>query len=277
VQARNAVDLNLLALKQLLEMDPGADFAIERPEVLIPADAAPELFALQTVYEVALDNQPQIAAGKLRQQSAELGVKIARSVGMPTLSAFANLNTNWSSLGRTVDGFQTVFIPVQAMLPDGSALVFELSQTVPNLVDQPYTNQLTRNFGQGVGLALNVPIYNASRASIASQQAELGVRNTQVSNDLLKQQLKADVQRAIADARASKEAYLAAQRSLDAATLSLSNAERRFALGAVNVLELNASKTNFDTAEIELIRSKYQYLFSIKVVDFYLGRQLSLN
>src|SRR5690606_21216788 len=100
----------------------------------------PDLFALESVYEVALNNQPQIAAGKLRQQSAELGVNIARSVGMPTLSAFANLNTNWSSLGRTVDGFQTIFIPVQAMLPDGSSLMFELSQSAPILVDQPYTN-----------------------------------------------------------------------------------------------------------------------------------------
>lgn len=277
VQAKNGVELSLLSLKQLLEMDPGADFAIERPRVLIPQDADPDIYNLDAVYDVALGNQPQIEAGKLRLQSAELGIDIARTVGMPTLSLFANLNTNWSSLGRSVDGFETVFIPVQVMLPDGSSAVFELGQSSPIFVDQPYMNQLTRNFGQTVGLSLNVPIYNASRSSIARQQADLGVRNRQVTNDLQKQQLKSDVQRAIADARASKEAYLAAQRSFDAAELSLQNAERRFELGSINVLELNTSKTNYDTAEIELIRSKYQYLFGLKVVDFYLGRQLRLD
>lgn len=277
VQARNAVELNYLTLRQLLELAPDAPFEIERPRIDIPADADPYAYSALGVYEMALGNQPQIQAGDLRQEAAETGIDLAKGNGYPTLSVFANLTSNWSSLGVRQDGFSTVFFPVEVRLPDGTTTTFELGQEIPNLVDDPYFDQLSENFGQSFGLNLRIPIYNASRTSIATQRAQVNALTVKTANDLQKQQLLSAIQQAVASAQASKQSYDAALNARDAASLAYDAAQKRFDLGAMNTFDYTSAKNRLDLAEITLTQAKFQYIFSLKVVDFYLGRPLNLD
>ncbi|HQU58297.1 MAG TPA: TolC family protein, partial [Saprospiraceae bacterium] len=111
----------------------------------------------------------------------------------------------------------------------------------------------------------------------AVERARLNVLNTQVTNRQQRQQLKTDVQRAIADARAARETLQASQRTADASQAAFENAEKRFKLGAINSLEYTTARNNLDRALVDVIRAKYQYLFNLKVVDFYLGRPIILD
>ncbi|MEO0776248.1 MAG: TolC family protein, partial [Bacteroidota bacterium] len=81
----------------------------------------------------------------------------------------------------------------------------------------------------------------------------------------------------IADARAAKKALDAAQKSVDALQLSYENTEKRFKVGAVNTFEFTTAKNNLDQAQINLIVAKYDYLFRLKVVDFYEGKKITLD
>lgn len=243
IEADNLVNINYLTLKQLLELDPNIDLRIVRPEVIVPA-ANPEAFTLTDVYNTALSSQPQIEAGEMRIRSAELGERLAYGQSFPTLSLFAGLSSNYSSLAASF-----------------------LS----------YSEQIEQNFGQYAQLNLSIPIYSNHRNKVGLDRARLNSLNVEVQNKQAKNLLKTNVQRAIADARAAKESYAAAQRSEEAADAAYLNAQRSFNLGAINGLEFTTASNNLNQAKVSLIQAKYQYLFNLKVVDFYMGKTIQIN
>jgi len=283
IEAQNLVDINYLSLKQLLVLDPNTEIKIDRPEVVIPADANPEALVVNEVYNTALATQPNIRANALRAQSAQIDESLARAGALPSLSLFGGLNTNYSTVSRdflnpNLDNAQTVLqtgVPVQ--INGFDALLAQYSVEGITFPKKSYGDQLNENFGQSVGVSLRVPIYNNHRNSIAMERARVGLLNTEVTNRQAEQTLKANVQRAIADARSAKLSYAASQRSVEAAQAAYDNAQKRFDLGAINSLEFTNARNLLDQAEVNLIQAKYQYVFNLKVVDFYLGKPISLN
>lgn len=276
IDAQNLVSISYLSLKQLMEIDPNTNFQIDRPEIGIPTDATPEGLTLEQVYNAALGAQPQIKASELRIQSADIGVQLAKAGALPTLSLSGNLSTSYSTRGQRITGYETQLIP-QTVYVNGSPLNFEYETEIPQVADNPFTKQIKENFGQSVGLNLSIPLYNNGRNSVATERARLSVLNAEVSDRQVRQQLKTDVQTAIANAIASKQSYEASQRSLNAAQVAYDNAQKRFNLGAINTLLLTTASNNLEQAKVNLTRAKYQYIFNLKVVDFYLGKDIKLN
>lgn len=277
IEAENAVTIGYLNLKQLMQLDPQEDLKIVRPEFIgLPDNANPQAVGLEELYNAALQTQPQIQAADLRIESAQLSEEIAKSGFLPTLSLFANLNSNFSSAFRSPI-FETRRVP-ETVFIDGSPVTIEFESEVPVDDEQiAYSKQIDQNFGQVVGLNLSVPIYSRHTNRINKERARLSKLNAEVGSSQQRQLLEADVQRAIADTRASFNSFKAAQRSVEAADTAFENAQKRFDLGAINTLEFATARTTLDQARIELIRSKYQYLFNLKTIDFYLGKALELN
>jgi outer membrane protein len=277
IEAQNAVEIGYLNLKQLMEVDPNEEVKIVHPQSIeVPESKDPSDWNLGEVYTVALQTQPEIRAADLRLESSQINERIAKAGYLPTLSLFASLNTNFSSVAQSpifgvVRSEQTVFV-------NGDPLIFEFENEVPvDFENVTFSDQLNENFGQTVGISLNVPIYSNHSNKIETERARLSVLNQQVTNSQQRQQLKANVQRAITDARASKENLNAARRSVEAAQMAFDNAEKRFTLGAINTLEYNTARNNLDQARVDLTRAKFQHIFNIKTVDFYLGRKITLD
>ncbi|MEQ8706515.1 MAG: TolC family protein [Phaeodactylibacter sp.] len=277
IEAENAVNIGYLNLKQLMQLGPQEDLKIVRPEFIdLPANANPQAVGLEEVYTAALQTQPQIQAADLRIESAQLSEEIAKSGFLPTLTLFASLNSNFSSAFRSPI-FETRRVP-QTVFIDGSPVTIEFESEVPVDNEQiAYTDQIDQNFGQVVGVNLNVPIYSRHTNRINQERARLSKLNAEVGRTQQRQLLEADVQRALADTRASFNSYKAAQRSVEAAETAFENAQKRFDLGAINTLEFATARNTLDQARIELIRSKYQYLFNLKTIDFYMGKALELD
>lgn len=276
IDAKNLVELNYLNIKQLMMLDANADFKIERPTITIPVDANPEALTVEDVFATALGTQPQVKSAGLRVQSAQVGVQLARAGYMPTLTAFGSLRTNYSTLAQSINGFTTQRIS-QTVFIDDNPVVIGQDVSIPNLQKTGFGDQFNENFGQSLGLSLSIPIYSNHRNAISTERARLGVINAEVSDRQVRQQLKTDIQGAVANARSSKLSYEAAQRSVNAAQIAYDNAQRRFDLGAVNTLQLMTAGNNLDLAKVNLTRAKYQYLFNLKVVDFYLGKEIKIQ
>lgn len=281
VEAQNQVAVNYLVLKQLLELDPALDMVIADPEIELPENPEPILLTLEEVYTTALGTQPQIEAGDLRMRSALLQEKIARAGMLPRLVLQGNFNTYYSD--RLLD-FSS---PINPRLVFGDPIIVRVDGD-PRSVEFPTTvndgfpgisfgDQLRENFGQSIGLGLSIPIYNNHMNRVNIERAKVNALNTELNNKQVKQQLKANVQRAIADARAALQSYQASLRSVQAAQAAFDNAQKRFNLGAINTLEFTTAANNLDQAKVNLIQAKYQYLFNRKVVDFYMGRELTLD
>lgn len=276
VEVRNAVRSAYLGLRQLMELPPDEDLVIARPEITVPEVIDQATLSFPAVYASALSTQPQIKSGDLRLQAASEGITLARSGMLPTLSIGGNLNTAFSSVARQVDGFQTIR-QSQTVFIDGQPIVFETDVLSPIFMDIPYFNQLNNNFGQSIGLTLSVPIYNNHRNNIAVERARLGVLNQELQNRQQRQLLQTVVQQAINDAMAAREAWMAGNKAVEAAQAAFDNAQKRFDLGAINALQYSTARITLDSAQVDLIRAKYQYLFNLKNVEFYLGKPMQLN
>ncbi len=276
IQSQNLIDITFLNLKELMQIDPTTEMQLEKPQYSIPADANPEGLTFIEVYNTALNSQPQIVANELRQESAEIGVDIARGALMPTLNLFGGLNTSWSSAGKIQTGsFIDTFY--QTVIFENITEEVGFPSENPIIGDNPYFDQLDQNFGQNFGLNLSIPIYNNGRNKINVERAQVNILSAKLQSDLTKQQLKNDVQQAIANARAGRLSLAAAERSQQAAQVAYENADKRFRLGAINNLQLITARNTLDIAETELISAKYDYLFRLKIIDFYLGRELKLD
>lgn len=279
VTASNNVEIGLLNLKNLLELSPETAFKIEKPTLVIPSDANPDAFMFRAVYNQALGNQPQIKAAEYRIKSAEMGVKVAEANLLPILSISGSLGSNYSStiLDRTKGTKVITETPLSAKI-NGIPATIAFPQ--PEIKDSPkksYGSQLGDNFGQGIGLNLSIPIFEGFRNQIGIQRQKLTVESQMLALDREKQTLKSDVQNAIASAKAAKKQFEAAQKSYDAQKNAYEAVDKRIQIGNANSFELTLAKNNMDTAQGDLTVAKYDYLFRLKIVEFYEGKKLSLK
>jgi len=222
------------------------------------------------VYEKALANQPQIAADQFRLKSAEKSIAIAKSAFLPSVSLFGTLSTNFSTEGKQLQSVETIQTSQNGFI-NGAPVLLELEQNVPQLMDAPYKTQLQDNFGQGLGVNINIPIYSKGKNKISVEKAKINLLKTRAIAHQNKQQLKMEVLKAYTDMQSAWQAYLAAEKSLDAAQRAFQDVSERFELGMASAYELNNARNNEAIAQFDLSQSKFQYLFFKKVVEFYKG------
>ncbi|MBU6339920.1 MAG: TolC family protein [Bacteroidetes bacterium] len=277
IVAHNNVEMAYLSLKQLLQLEPDFVLEIQKPEVRIPADVNPDLFDLKAIYEEAIGRQPSVVSAEFRIKSAEEGVKIAKAAYMPSISAFASLSSNFSTQYKdyVYTGNYKQRTTIVGIGGNDVPVVFYDPEVQVRSIN--YLNQMDRNFGQNVGISLNVPIYQNGRTHLSVERARLNILNAQLTSNQAKQTLKNDIQTAIANVRSAKRQMDAASKSVDANRIAFTNAEKRYALGANSALDFFTAKTNLAISENDLIVAKYDYLFRLKILDFYQGKTLAID
>ncbi len=111
---------------------------------------------------------------------------------------------------------------------------------------------------------------NVARAKISHADAQLQLE--QSKNDLNK-----ILQQAEADARAAYKKYYSADKKVFASGESFNYAEQKLNVGMINTVDYNEVKKELTKAEAELLQAKYDYIFKIKILDYYLGKPLTLK
>ena len=278
VRYQNDRIINLLGLKQLMLIDPEYPLEIEKPDVSIEGMEAFENYSLSSVYDAALKSQPQIRAQEMRIQSAQVGESIARANMIPRLSLGGSIGTNYSDLDQRALGFETIRVATPGIFINGEEALFEVEEDFPTgLETTPLFNQFDNNVGYGVQMSLSIPLYNNYSSKAGVERAKLTTVQQQLNEEQIRQTLKTDIQNALAAARAARESLNASDRAHEAADIAYQNANRRFALGTINNYDLISARNRLDAAQVNRTIAKYDYLFRAKVIEYYLGRGLSLD
>ena len=276
VTTQNDIDIAFLSLKQLLQLDDSFEMTVEAPDLPVPTEYDTEAASTPDIYKKALDWQPSIKAGELRRQNAEIGVAMSRADMIPSLGVGGSVGSNWSSSARTFSQSGTR-LEMQEFLVNGEPFNVEFESPVFQESKINYPNQINQNLGFGFGLRLNIPIYNQGRSKGNLDLAKLEVVRSDIANEQVKNQLKTDVQRAVADTKAAKKNYEAALRTAEARRAAYQDTEKRFTLGVANSFEFITAQNDRDQAEVNLIIAKYDYIFKSKVLDYYQGKRITLN
>ena len=280
ITAQGNVTRAILLLKALLNVDPGAPFEIETPAVEgIPVEPLSELQP-ESVYQLALKNLPQQRVNNLRLQSAEKYVAAARGAMYPSVSLGASLQTNYSNLknngellGTSIGGFN----PIGVVKPSGDTVLAPI--LVPNyrFYASPFGTQISDNFSNGIGVNISVPLFNGLLARTSYKRAKLNVVTYELQRDQDNLTLKQDIYTAYTDAITAFEKFNASKKSVQTAQKASDFAQKRYDIGLLNTIDLITNQSNLFRAKIDVVSAQFDYVFRLKVLEFYKGQGLRLQ
>jgi outer membrane protein len=269
---------SLLLLKSLLNLDAGAAFDIVTPPIdKVPVDPIADLQP-EAVYELAIKNRPQQKLNNFRLLAAQKFADAARGALYPTISAGASFGTNYSNLKNN----QRII----SATPKNDTIAFVAGSNTPvyfpgfdtryNFYASPYGTQLSNNFNNGVGISISVPIFNGNSAKINWQKQKLNVKNMTLQQELDNQTLKQDIYKAYTDAMTALQKFNASTKAVETADKAYDFSQKRYNAELLNTIDLIISQNNLFRARIEKLSAQYDYVFKMKVLEFYKGQGLKL-
>ncbi len=279
VTAQNTRQLNLLQLKALLYLDPAAPFDIDAPPVeSIPVESFAELQP-DLVYRMAVQIQPQLIANDLKLKAADKNIAAARGSMYPTISAFGSVQSSFSSANKIPYGTPVVtFNPGASYINVNGSSYFINSPSVKynsfNTVG--FFNQFGDNFRQSIGLSLQIPILNGRQARSSWDRAKLDRENIALQTIADSLALKQNIYQAYVGAVSAFQTYQSRQKAVDASQYAYDLGKKRFDIGLLPTFDLLILSTNLQRAKIDVASSQYDYVFRMKVLEFYKGRGIKL-
>jgi len=280
ISAENALLLSKLMLYQMLQLDtPFEEFNILVPEVDLTA-AAMSGYQREELLESAVEKQPSVQLATSNVSSANYGVKLAQSARVPSLAFSAQLNSNYVlGLPYFTEYYTlTTYTLVENPLT-GSVDQVPQEINVPNPNSQTaytVTNQLLDNRNQFLGVGVQIPLFNGGQTHSAVQRAKIQLDNALIDQTQAELNVRQTIERAYLDAKGALAIYEASKISAEASAEALENAEVNFETGTISAFDFSLSKNQFLAAKSREIQSKFDYLFKVKVLEFYLFNQITL-
>ncbi|APQ19000.1 TolC family protein [Maribacter hydrothermalis] len=239
IAAKNDYELNIIDLKQLLELSPLEDLQIEsvdENEDLINLELNKEI-----IYTNALAYLPEVEASQTNILINEKELDIAKGGYLPTLSLTGSLGSGYTSIS-----------------------------------DNTFYDQLDVNFNQRLGLSLNIPIFNRNKTKSAVQIATFNIEKAALQKQTVEKEVIKKVETAYQYALSSQEQLVAAETSQSAAEQSYDLAQKRYELGDLSTTDLVVSQNTFTNAQQNYIQSKYLNILYHQLLQFYQGNDIKL-
>jgi outer membrane protein len=269
--AENNYQLAVLGLTQLMNLDSVANFKITTPNVEVNSD---QLLSnnIQGIYQTAIGNQPSIKSGNYAILSAEKNLASAKGGASPRLSLSVSFGTGTSGLAKDILGARITGFQVSGFTNKGDSVFSPLSEFDTRTT--PFADQFKNNGNQSLGFTLTIPLFNALRTHTAVKNARISAVSAKLNQDLTKQNLYKNIVQAYANAKAALEKYKASLLSVEASQQSFNYSQQKFDSGAIGAFDYNTTKNRLLNSESNLLQAKYDYIFKLKVLDFYQGKPL---
>ena len=235
----NNLDLALLNLSQLLQV-PYVGFDVAGIDVGTPSA---NLFYKNSnyVYDKSVERLPEIERAKLDIENAAINIELAKGSYLPTVSVFGNMGSGFSHR------FNEIF------------------------TNDYFFKQLNDNLGYSIGVSLNVPIFNRFQTKNRVAQSEIRKKVSETRLESEKLNLKQTIEQSFLDVKTALKTFEASKISLEAQEEAFKNAQESFNFGAMTQFDFDQVRTRLVNAEAALIRSKYDYVFKTKVLQFFAG------
>ncbi len=235
VNTENALLISKIALCQTLLLDDYANFDISDEVIDLPLSNITNE-SQDAILEKAKESVKDVKIAIANVDVAKKDVALSRSSYLPTLTGFLGYNTRWAE--------STPF---------------------------SFIDQLTLFDGTAVGLQLSVPILNGFATRGRVQRAKINQERSEFQLKQAELDLERNVYQAYNDVINAKKSYEAAQKTLEARKQSFNFSKERYEVGLMNSFDFAQSTSAYENAQSEVLRTKYDYIFRTKILEFYFG------
>ncbi|MDT0605648.1 TolC family protein [Croceitalea rosinachiae] len=251
VNGEGLVLISRINLAQLLQITDYENFDIADESFDIPPSDILDNSA-KVIFDKALVFRNDIKFSQSNVDLAEKDLEISKGAYLPTLTGFFNYNIGYSNRNEIPDLNGNFFVP-------------------------SFTDQLWIFDGVSYGAQLNVPIFNGWSTRNNVKRSKISLERAKLQLELDKLALETNIQQAHVDVTTFFKAYEAAEKTLEARRLAYNYAKERFDVGLMNAFDFSQAQSRVDNAEATVIRTKYDYIFRLKILEFYFGIPLSLD
>ena len=278
IAAENSLLISKLSLAQLLQLKEFYDFDVtdntsakDENNILAQTPIA--------VYDKAKEQRTELKIAKTNLEIAEKNVAIAKGAFQPSLQGFYNINTR-ISYADVITGFvPNLSNPTSVIgFVEGTNQNVLSPNSMPVLGSSPsFEDQFMDNKGQSFGVQLNVPIFNGWSVRNNVERSKVNLEKSKIAVEQEELTLQRNVYTAFTDAKGGLNAYESALSALEARQEAYNYAKEKYAVGMMNSFDFNQSQTLYTVAQSEVLRTKYDYIFKIKILEFYFGIPIIKN
>jgi outer membrane protein len=256
ITAENALLISKLSLAQLLQLKDFYDFDVI-DDTSFNADNNILNQTPNAIYEKAKENRTELKIAKTNLAIAEKNVAIARGSFQPSLVGFYNFSSRVSD----ADGFSF----------DSQGNI--IGTKGPNA----FFNQFSDNKGQTFGAQLNIPVFNGFSVRNNVERSKVNLEKSKMAVQQQELNLEQNVYTAFTDTKGALKTYESAIVTLAARQEAYHYASEKYAVGMMNSFDFNQAQTVLSNAKSECIRTKYDFIFKLKILEFYFGIPIIKN
>jgi len=235
INTENALLISKISLCQTLLLEDYINFDISDEIIDLPISTITNE-TQDAILEKAKESVKDVKIAIANVDVAKKDLALSRSSYLPSLTGFVGYNTRWSE------------------------------SPIYNFVEQ-----LSLFDGTAVGLQLNVPILNGFATRGRVQRAKINQERSEFQLKQAELDLERNIYQAYNDVSNAKKAFEAAQKTLEARKQALDFSKARYEVGLLNAFDFSQSTIAFENAQSEVLRTKYDYIFRTKILEFYFG------
>lgn len=235
LEAENQVTISLISLAQLLRIKDYQNFEIAKSDIEVKERSLDE----PSVYEYvskAKETRAEIKIAESNVELAEKEVQLSRASFYPSVSASFGYNTRYA-------------------------------ESDP----MSFRKQLSMNDGIGVGIQVNIPIFNGLSVRKQVQRSLVNLEQSKNELEQTELDLESNVYQAYTEVSSAEKSYEAAKAALRSQELAFEHSQNRFDAGLITAFEFSQAKSRLDQTKIEVNQSKFNYIFKQKVLELYFG------
>ena len=134
---------------------------------------------------------------------------------------------------------------------------------------QNFWQQLDANKGMFGGLSLTIPVFNGLNTLGNVKRQQLNLIKAKLAKEQAEQNTEKKIYQAYTDAANAKKLFEATQKTTQAKQQAFQYAQERHNVGLMNTFDFNQAKYQYENAQNDVVKAKYQYIFKLKVLEYY--------
>ena len=273
VTAINAKNASMLNLKTLLQMGNDKDLNLSMP--VVSMDIISNAFSVNELYQIALENMPQIKSAILQNEAAKYQTRTTQGSMFPTIALFGSLSTVYSQSAQIYSNPTIIGTQVIGYTQTNNELVVQPTYSYQKST-KAFNQQLTDNLGQGAGISLSWNIFNAFQVQNQIQKAKINEALSDLNLLKVKNNLLNEINSAMNSYNAAKAKHDAAMNNVEAQKMSFDYIQKRFDAGVTNSYDFIQSKNNLLQSQSNEIQARYELVFRGLILEFYKGNPINL-
>ena len=234
------VENNLLDLKVLLSMNPSDDLEIVVPNTDNLEMLKETLPTEEEAVSLAMETMPDLRMSDYDIRLAEKSVDLARGNYFPSISANANV-------GMGILSYDS----------DGNSKWYGTPT-------------------ESVGVSMSIPIYSRGQTKANVKKSRIALEQAQLDYEQSTLAVRQTVVQAYRNVVSAYNAYQVSQVKENAYSKSFNAYNMQYQYGNITTVELLQQQNNYLNALNSYIQNKYSLLMKRKILDVYMGKNITL-